>query len=270
MYYLLGWIVGDAGKNFSSAHTWARLQLDLCSKHPENLILGKYVMDCVSMLGIQYTRYADRPARRRHPHPEHRWQTYYSEVISWLFTACLGLRRNELTSYHRIRMGWLMTATKEHRLWFLRGLADSDGGVNISNKTVEITSEPNTEFFKTLVESLGVPTLSYTSGGVGTVVMKIGDIVQLRIFNPEITNHKATLVQRLAHAKTFPRHWPEQLESRVEALMRQGLDPIAIRDNLLLDWGVYVKLRTVQSKWMRLKAKPAEGFGPSTPCLRGT
>ena len=81
MYYLLGWMVGDLGKNFSSKRPWARLQLDLCRKHPENLALGNFVMNCVAILGVQYTRIADGPPREREPHGLYRWLSYFSEVF---------------------------------------------------------------------------------------------------------------------------------------------------------------------------------------------
>ena len=99
MHYLLGWMVGDFGKNFSSKRPWARLQLDLCRKHPENLPLGNFVMNCVGILGVPYTRIADEPPREREPHGLYRWLSYFSEVFVWLFTSCMGLEHGELTSY---------------------------------------------------------------------------------------------------------------------------------------------------------------------------
>lgn len=262
MYYLLGWMVGDLGKNFSSKRPWARLQLDLCSKHPENLLLGSFVMNCMKMLGIPYTRLADRPPRQRHQHAEHRWQSYYSGVIAWLFTACLGLQRDELTSYDPIRMDWLLEASRARRLWFLRGLADSDGGVNISNKTVEITSEPNTEFIKALFDSLGTPVLSYASKGVETISMRATEAMKLRIFNPEIEGHKSRLLLKLAKARTFQRHWPEWLKEKVHRLIENGVDPSTIRNKLLFEDRTYVKLKTIKSKQRKVKNFEASGGNP--------
>src|SRR5262245_11468193 len=86
MYYLLGFMVGDIGKNFSANLSMARLQLDLCRKHRENLALGTFVFDCVRLLGIPYTRIADSSPRKGEPHGLYRWVSYFSEAFAWVFT----------------------------------------------------------------------------------------------------------------------------------------------------------------------------------------
>ncbi len=255
MYYLLGFMVGDAGKNFSPEHSWARLQLDLCRKHPENLMLGHFVSDCVLMLGIQCTRIVDSPPREREPHGLYRWQSYFSEVVVWLFTSCLGLRLDELTSYNPVRMDWLLSASHGHRVWFVRGLADSDGCVNINNRTVEITSAPNSVFVKALFNSLGVKANTYLSKGVGTVCVSMKDAMQMWIFNSELETHRTSLLRKLANARTFQRHWPEWLEMKVQLLLEEGKNPSQIRDKLLLEDNVHVKVKTLKRKQSRQRRK---------------
>jgi hypothetical protein len=142
MYYFLGWLVGDAGKNFSNKRPWARVELGLSRKHPQNLELGNFVMSCISLLGMTCGRIRDSSPRSRDPHGAYRWMSYFSEVFVWFHTACLGLDRDQLTSYDSVRMDWLLTASSDSIKWFLRGIADSDGTVNVRNKVVAITSEP--------------------------------------------------------------------------------------------------------------------------------
>ena len=253
MYYLLGFMVGDAGKNFSAEHSRARLQLDLCRKHPENLTLGNFVLNCVQMLGIPWTRIADSPPRDREPHGLYRWQSYFSEVVAWLFTSCLGLRFNELTSYNPVRMDWLLSAVFGRRVWFFRGVADSDGGVNVRNRTVEITTEPNSRLFQALFSSLNVHSLAYLSKGTGTLSISAMDAIKLQIFNPEVETHKGRLLQMLASAKTFQRRWPEWLDTKVNLLLREGLEPSSIRNRILQEDHTYVKLKTIKAKQLELK-----------------
>ncbi len=248
MHYLLGWIVGDAGKGFLLNRPLARLQLDLCRKHPENLQLGNFVMNCVLMLGIPCKRIADGPPRKREPHGLYRWQSYYSEAISWLFTACIGLHRQELTSYDPVRMDWLLAAPAEHRRWFLRGIADSDGSVNLRNRTTQITSAPNTRFFSALFSSLDVKALTYPSKGVGTISVSAKDAMNMQIFNPEVETHRNSLLQKLANARTFRSRWPGWLETKVSQLLREGLDASSIRDKLLFEDHTYVKLKTIKAR----------------------
>ncbi len=166
-YYLLGWLVGDATKQYASLSSKARVGISLCKKHGENLALGEYVSDCIKMLGIPSNRIADQPSSDREPHGAYRWLSSYSLVVSWLKTACLGLARGDLTSYVPVKMDWLLTAPGELRLWFLRGLADSDGTVNLRNKSVSIITSPNTDLVQRLFGSLACHNTAEVSKGVG-------------------------------------------------------------------------------------------------------
>jgi hypothetical protein len=167
MYYFLGWMVGDAGKTFSTRHRWARFQLQLCRGHEENLALGNSVMDCITQLGVPWSRIVDAFPNETEPHRAFKWNSYFSEVFLWFHISCLGLSETKVTSHHPVRMSWLLLTSPENRLWFLRGLADSDGSVNIRNKTVTITSEPNVRLIKALLTSLDANPREYWYRGSG-------------------------------------------------------------------------------------------------------
>ncbi len=252
MYYLLGWMVGDAAKNFSANQPLARFELSLSRKHPENLNLGNFVMSCIEKLGIPCRRIADGLPRKRDSYGMYRWMSYFSEVFFWLHTACVGLHRDELTSYDPVRMDWLLSAAPEHRRRFVRGLADSDGTVNVRNRTVVITTEPNTAFVKALYNSLSYHALSHISRGVGYISITAGDAMELQVFNPEVETHRGRLLQKLATASTFQYRWPAWLESKVCGLLREGLDVGTIRDRLLIEDNTYVKLKTIKSKRLKM------------------
>jgi hypothetical protein len=252
MYYLLGWLVGDAGKNFSDKHPWARMELDLSRKHPQNLQLGNFVMNCVSLLGIPCGRIKDGPPRARDNYGMYRWMSYFSEVFDWFHTACLGLERDQLTSYDSVKMYWLSTASSDSILWFLRGIADSDGTVNVRNKTVEITSEPNGPLFVRLFAMVGVRATIYKSKGYDTVTIHLADAVRVRIFNPEVETHRSSLLNRLANAQAFKARWPAWLERRVHNLLAEQSDVIKVRNTLLFEDNTYVTLRTLKLKHARM------------------
>ena len=248
MYYLLGMMAGDAGKNFSDKHPWARIELGLSRKHPENLGLGEFLMGCISMLGVPCGRIADGPPRKRDRYGHYRWMSYFSEVVAWLFTAGLGLKRDELTSYDPVKMDWLLTASRDAKIWFLRGLADSDGTVNVRNRTVDIVSEPNTPFISVLLNSLRIQTTTWFSKGVGVVSITAKEAMKLRIFNPETETHRGRLLRKLANARTYQSRWPEWLDSKVNRLLAEGEDPVRIRNVLLWEDNTYVKLKTIKSR----------------------
>ena len=158
MYYLLGWMVGDAAKGMGSRrrHT-VRIRYELSKKHPENLELGNYVMRIIQDLGVWCERRGDRPPRPKlKPSGSYYWDSHYSAVFGWMFTACLGLEWGQRTSYDPVSMDWLLTAPEEMKVWFLRGVADSDGDVDFRDRSVGITSEPNTALISSLLSSLGV------------------------------------------------------------------------------------------------------------------
>jgi len=251
-YYLLGWLVGDAGKNFSPTHPWARVELGLTRKHPENLQLGDFVMNCISLIGITCGRIKDGETCAREPHGSYRWMSYFSEVFFWFHTSCLGLQREELTSYDSVKMDWLLTASPDSILWFLRGVADSDGTVNVRNKVVAITSEPNGPFFAKLFALVGVRATLYNSKGYDCVSISVTDAARVRIFNPELVTHRNRLLNRLAAAQTFQARWPAWLEERARQLLAENTDLSAVRNTLLFEDDTYVTLRTLRTKLARM------------------
>jgi hypothetical protein len=248
MYYFLGWTVGDAGKTFSTRHEWARFQLQLCRGHEENLALGNSVMDCITQLGVPWSRIVDALPNETEPHGAFKWNSYFSEVFLWFHVSCLGLAKTEVTSHHPVKMNWLLLASPEYRLWFLRGLADSDGSVNIRNKTVTITSEPNVSLIKDLLTSLNANPRQYWYRGSCGISITVAIANTLWIFSPFVDTHRGKLLRKLANARVFPRKWPNWLDLKVKRMILQGRDPSSIRNAVLDEHNVYVKLRSIKSR----------------------
>jgi len=197
-------------------------------------------------------RIRDGPPRNRDPHGMYRWMSYFSEVFVWFHTACLGLEKEQLTSYDPVRMDWLLTASPDSVLWFLRGIADSDGTVNVRNKTVEITSEPNGPLFAKLFATVGVRSSIYKSKGYDCVSISVSDAATVQIFNPELETHRNRLLNKLAAAQTFQARWPPWLEERVCRLLAKNPDARAVRNTLLFEDNTYVTLRTLKVKIARM------------------
>lgn len=105
MYYFLGWMVGDGIKNLGSRRFLTmRFRLQLTRKHPDNLPLGTYVMDCLGMLGVKCVRGRDGRPRKKVPNGFYAWHSSYSPAVWWLFTACLGLSPDR--KRRSIQSGW--------------------------------------------------------------------------------------------------------------------------------------------------------------------
>jgi hypothetical protein len=247
MYYLLGFLVGDAIKHLGSER---RLTISLClqltRKYPDNLQLGEYVMDCIRMLGIKCSRGYDGPPRKKVPNGFYSWNSTYSAALGWLFVACVGLKWNEKTTRDPVRMHWIFTAPKRYRVWFLRGLADSDGGMQFHHRWAEICSSPNTKFVKALFESLGMRTLVRVHRGYGYISTPAADAARIQLFNPNIATHRRQLLEKLVKAKAYQR-WPDWLETEVAHLVHQNLGSRDISQRLLEE-GVFVRPRTISRK----------------------
>ncbi len=249
MYYVLGWCVGDFGKNYGNERRLsARISFQLTKKHPENLALGDYVTECVRMLGVPCKRYGDRPASESNPNGSFLWKSAFSSVVGWLHAAALGMDWGQRTTLHPVKMDWILRAPRKFRLWFLRGIADSDGTVNLRNKLVEIVSSPNTYFFRDLFTSLGIKNVVRFSRGYGYVAVDAPAAARIRIFSPAVATHRRKMLEKLVNAKTFHPHWPAWLEDLVQVLIAKGLPAPEIRNQLLEDHNVYVKIHTIKRK----------------------
>ncbi len=253
--YLLGWMVGDFTKHFSPTNPGKmRVSLELTMKHLENLELGNYVSKSLNLIGVPCRRIKDSPVRERNPNPKFRWLSKWSTIITWMYLKGLGLDIHQRTSHDQVSMEWLLGAPSELRLWFIRGLADSDGSVNFRNNNVAVVTCPNSEFVKQLFQSLGVHALIGTSNGCGLVIIGTSDAARIGCFNPEVDTHRRKILIRLTEAKRFHRRWPAQLRMKVEELIAGGYSSTEIAHELFDENHIYVKTTSIKRHMNRLKS----------------
>ena len=251
MYYLLGWLVGDAGKDMGSPRKMtARLRFGLSRRHPENRELGNYLMRIVGSLGIRWTRLPDTPPTERVPCGSFRWNTFYSPILGWMLTAALGLDWSGRTTRNPVKMKWVLAAPRRLRIWFLRGLADSDGSLVFGSREVSITSQPNTRFFSELLNSLGVRNFitEERNRDFGVVTFSVPDAARIQVFSPYVMTHRRRLLEKLGGAKTFPRHWPKWLELKVTSLLQTKLGVREICETILEENHTFIRTHTVRRK----------------------
>lgn len=159
-------------------------------------------------------------------------------------------------------MTWLLGAPEDFRIWFLRGLADSDGDVQFHHRWAEIATSPNTSFVKALFESLGLRTLVRVHRGYGYVSVSAVDAARIQLFNPDVMTYRRELLEKLANARTY-NPWPKWLEAKVSRLIRRNLSSREIAERILED-GVFIRPRTVNRKResalsVRVRRKPVPG-----------
>jgi hypothetical protein len=123
--------------------------------------------------------------------------------------------------------------------------------VNLRNKIIEITSSPNTYFFHRLFDSLGIKNTVRFSRGYGYVAVAALAAARVQIFSPDVLTHRRETLEKLVGARTFQGPWPAWLGDLVQVLIAKGLSAPRIRDALLEEHDVYVKLQTIKRKVLK-------------------
>src|SRR3989442_650899 len=192
--YLLGIILGDAGKEGGQQNRFASMNIDfqLTKKEPSNEALGELVCMSANSFGIDIKRIKDKPPsgdtlRGKEPTAAYRWVSNRTPLLAWMFSVGLGMKWSETTSTNQVHMDWIFHTPHSFRKRFLQALADSDGTVNRS--AVIITSVPNADLVTRLLRSLGMTTAHtvYEYGIPLRTRVRTKQATNLPIFN-EFTN----------------------------------------------------------------------------------
>jgi len=188
--YLLGIMIGDAGKHgFQRQHRFMRrISLKLSKKHETNERLGEFVGLCMNGLGLRYSQVKDVPPSRKNKFYFYSWNSQSSLLISWMMESCFGLSVRDRTSYDPIKAEWILNSPKNFRIWFLQGVADSDGYIDINTFQAGIVSKPNIKFIQKVLDSLNIKSkISYLhKGSLYSIRFNLKDAYKLPIFNPYV------------------------------------------------------------------------------------
>ncbi len=256
--YLLGVVLGDASKDkfIRSKRVTRRLSLRLTKFHPSNERFGNFVCFCMKSLGLRMTRGKDMRPGKCNKVPFYAWHSQSSAFLAWIFNVCLGLKDTEVTTYHKIRADWLLNSPHEFKIWFLQGLADSDGFVDRNSLQVGIITEPNTELIKKLFASIDVSTYTtrYINGNLGTVMIGLEDAYSLPIFNPIVRGYRYERLEEIVNAKRMKWHYPEWLNKKMDGLINLGLSNMEIFEKILHDDDIVIRVnrvsrRRINDKW---------------------
>ncbi len=159
--YLLGIMLGDAGKPGGILERFTSMNLDLqfSEKEQSNEGLGEFVCVCANALGIAMHRAVDKmpsgtTRQAEDPVAAFRWISSRSPLLAWMFNVGLGLQMKELTSVCKVKMEWIFSMPTSFLRRFVQGVADSDATVR--RYVVEIASMPNAELVTRILYKLGL------------------------------------------------------------------------------------------------------------------
>ncbi len=195
--YLLGILVGDAGKLGGMQNRFASSNIDLhlTLKKSTNECMGDFVCMCANSLGIKMDRKRDksptgRTALAKEPSASYRWTSDRSPLIAWSFNAGLGLKWGECTTLNPLKMEWIFKTTELFRIRFLQGVADSDGSVKPYD--VFIASVPNADLVARILQSLGMTTahVGYEGGKPYHTIVCAREALTLPVFSEFVRSYR--------------------------------------------------------------------------------
>lgn len=222
--YFLGVMLGDMSKLRGRTGRNMQVMLKLSKRHETNLRFGDFVVTCAGLLGIRMKRIKDctRPPEDRSTFGGYVWSSQTSEFILWIFEKCLGLRPGETTTRNPIRARWLVNMPRDFQAWFLQGVADSDGYVDLNKHGVGIVVEPNQILIWDILEKLHVHFRKSKAKNQATVILGIKEAFGIPIFSPFARTHKFEFASRLVHAQRIQGPWPAWLRAEVNELTSRG------------------------------------------------
>jgi hypothetical protein len=223
--YFLGVMLDDMSKVRGRTRRNMQVMLKLSKAHLTNLRFGDYVAICAGFLGIRMNRIKD--SVRLHPDDKstfgsYVWSSQTSEFILWVFEKCFGLRPSETTTRNPIRARWLVKMPHEFQAWFLQGVADSDGYVDLNKHEVGIVVEPNQSLICSILRKLHVHFRRSKAKNQAIVILSIKEAFRIPVFSPFARTHKFELASRLVHAQRFQGPWPAWLRVEVNELRGRG------------------------------------------------
>lgn len=252
--YLLGMIVGDTSKPGvkTKSGTTRRIQLRLTKRYKSNKRLGEFTCLCMNNIGLRMSRYKDCPQGKMNTYPFYAWCSQHSHLIDWIFKICLGLDNDEKTTYDPINAKWILKTPKEFRIWFLQGLADSDGYVDIKCYQAGIITGPNHELVQQILTSLSIHSNKgfLHKGTLSVIRINLRDAKKLPLFNPYVKLYRYCLMEKITKAKRYSWHWPEWLGKKVDKYIKKGMTSTQIMHTILEEYDVSVGQGGV---WKRMK-----------------
>lgn len=224
--YFLGVMLGDMSKRPQARKDWYTMQvmLKLSQHRQSNLRFGNFVASCAGLIGIRMNRVSDHFEVLDSGYHYHSfiWSSQSSQFLMWMFEKCLGLRPGETTTRNPIRADWLARTPTEFQIWFLQGLADSDGYVDLNKHEIGLVAEPNGSLIAAILANLGAYFRLATIKNQATVLLSVKEGFRLPIFSPYSRTHKFELAQKLANARRLQGPWPRWLRNEVNQLIDSG------------------------------------------------
>ena len=251
--YFLGVMIGDAGKRTVAKHSRTmNVHLGLSGGEPSNIRFGEFTSMCANSIGLRMHRLKDDLPSKRIPYGRVSWLSQSSLLLGWIFNVVLSLPFGETTTFHRVQLNWMLQAPKQFKIWFLQGLADSDGNVDWESRTIYIFAEPNAEQVAEILGSLNVVVRRTMMHGLDSLILKAEDAIRLPVFNPHVNSHRYQRL-RMITTSQFSFTIPPNLEGIVSEFIKRGFSAIEIASRIADEYHVVLSLRILRRRMLKLR-----------------
>ena len=255
--YFLGVMVADASKHGikRKSRITRRVGLTLTKRHSSNERFGEFVSLCANCLRLRMNRIKDMPKGKRNTHSFFRWNSQSSPLLEWMFTKCLGLSTDYLTTYNSINANWLYKTPKKFKTWFLQGVSDSDGYVDFNSFQVGIISQPNTTLIKNILESLGIESsIRIFRDDLEAVVTSVENAYKIPLFNPIVKSYRYLQMKKLATAEKLHWHMSEELNNKIRNYLSSGIRGTTLVKKILETENIRVRTKAIRRIEKRLRS----------------
>lgn len=186
--FLLGFLVGDAGKNYPEYERRSRRPIKTTlstnmATNPSNTRLLRYVQLCLAVIGIGSHQQLSQTSVIR-------WVSPSSSLLTWIIRVCLGLATNQRTGRNPISMDWILDCPHHFIVSFIQGVSESDGSVSKHGYYTAIASVPNSDFYKTLLAKIGTHSRTHPKHHPTQLRINLLPALQLPLFNPIINSYR--------------------------------------------------------------------------------
>lgn len=250
--YLLGFLVGDFSKKEIKRKfgVTRRFGLSLTQAHLENERVGEFASLCVNSIGLRMNRVKDTKPGRMNKYPFFRWNGQCSSLAQWIYNVCLGLRDNQVTTYDEIKADWILTAPSDFKIWFIQGLADSDGFIDTGTLETGIIVTPNKKLIERIFKTLDIHiyTKKYHHNTLEAVMASLNESRKIQLFNEYAQSHRYELSEKLKNSKRLSHHLPRLIGEEVNNHIKEGLSTYKISRMILDKYNIAMRRTSIMKR----------------------
>ncbi len=142
----------------------ARMKLKLAKKYRWSINAGNAYCHVLERIGFGTRKGKDVLTIRDDGSSSlmHQWRSDSSPFFTWVKRALLGLNPTKTKNHNKIDADWILKMPRSWRVSLLQGISDGDASASFQAQFLQVHTYTNQEFYKHLLDSLGIRSYSST------------------------------------------------------------------------------------------------------------